>query len=438
MHRILNLKESSLRRNIPLFIAFRVLFNARFYYPVLGVLFIDLGLGLAEYAILNAIWAVCIIVLEIPSGALADAIGRRWVVVLAAVLMVAEMAVFAFAPAGGGALLFALLALNRILSGAAEACASGADEALAFDSLPARERERMWPRVLASLMRWQSAGFFLAMLTGAALFDREWLVGVLGAAGIAFDPADTTRWPVFATMGTACLCLIAALMMREPPSAVRENREGATIAAAARNILSGFHFVLSRRPVLLLLAAALACDSFVRLFLTFASNYNRLIGLPEAAFGLISSAMALLGFLAAPIGRQMVARGNAAGNLCVIAGLIFAGLVAAAWAIPLWGALAAIPLGLSMSLLGFCVSHYLNLWTPSEFRATVLSFRGVALNLGYGTIGLLFAALTISLRTANPAASTDVLFGHSLIWLPLAFAVTVGVLALIAKKIGPP
>ena len=63
-------------RNIPLFIAFRVFFNARFYYPVLGVLFLDLGLSLEQYATLNVIWAVTILLLEIPSGALADVIGR--------------------------------------------------------------------------------------------------------------------------------------------------------------------------------------------------------------------------------------------------------------------------------------------------------------------------------------------------------------------------
>jgi hypothetical protein len=31
---------------ISFFIAFRIFFNARFYYPVLGVLFLDLGLTL--------------------------------------------------------------------------------------------------------------------------------------------------------------------------------------------------------------------------------------------------------------------------------------------------------------------------------------------------------------------------------------------------------
>ena len=90
----------SLSRNLALFIAFRVLFNARFYYPVLGILFMDLGLTLEQYALLNVIWAATIILLEIPSGALADVIGRKRVVVLSALLMVAEMTVFAFAPRG--------------------------------------------------------------------------------------------------------------------------------------------------------------------------------------------------------------------------------------------------------------------------------------------------------------------------------------------------
>ena len=59
-------------RNIPLFIAFRVLFNARWYYPVLAVLFLDFGLSIGQYALLNVAWAAAIVGLEVPSGALAE------------------------------------------------------------------------------------------------------------------------------------------------------------------------------------------------------------------------------------------------------------------------------------------------------------------------------------------------------------------------------
>ena len=114
-------------RNLPLFIAFRLLFNARFYYPVFAVIQLDYGLTMAQFAILNAVWAISIVVLEVPSGALADRIGRKRMVVGAAVLMVLEMAVLAFIPFGNNSVVFWAWVVNRILSGAAEAAASGAD-----------------------------------------------------------------------------------------------------------------------------------------------------------------------------------------------------------------------------------------------------------------------------------------------------------------------
>jgi len=47
--------------------------------------------------------------------------------------------------AGNPQLVFAAFLLNRILSGLAEALASGADEALAYDSLKMEGRAADWP-----------------------------------------------------------------------------------------------------------------------------------------------------------------------------------------------------------------------------------------------------------------------------------------------------
>ena len=48
----------------------------------------------------------------------------------------------------------------------------------------------------------------------------------------------------------------------------------------------------------------------------------------------------------------------------------------------------------------FFSSHYLNRITASERRATVPSFKGLALNLAYGFIGILYTVL-ISLMRGN-------------------------------------
>ncbi len=406
-----------LRRNLPLFVAFRVLFHARFYYPVIGVLFLDLGLTLEQYALLNVIWAVVIIVLEIPSGALADVIGRKRMVVLGAALMVAEMAVFAFAPRGEW--LFWLLVLNRVLSGAAEASVSGADEALAFDSLPAADRQTTWPRVLESLMRWKSGGFFVAMVSGAVLFDQSLLSAVFGWTGWEPAPGTTVRWPVYATFATSILCLLVALNFREPPTHALTGRHA--IGRAWQNVIEGAVHVFTSRRVLFLMLAALLIDTFVRLFLTFASNYYRLIELPPFVNGLLGSGLALLGFAVAPVAKRLVARRSVVTNYTLVAALALVGLTGTALAIPYWGAWVVIPLGVSMSALQFFTSNYLNLWTQSNVRATVLSFRGVALNLGYAAAGLLFARLTSHLRTAHPHADENTIFSMALPWLPSVF-----------------
>jgi MFS family permease len=406
-----------LRRNLPLFVAFRVFFHARFYYPVIGVLFLDLGLTLEQYALLNVIWAVVIIVLEIPSGALADVIGRKRMVVLGAVLMVAEMAVFAFAPRGEW--LFWLLVLNRVLSGAAEASVSGADEALAFDSLPAADRQTTWPRVLESLMRWKSGGFFVAMVSGAVLFDQSLLSAVFGWTGWEPAPGTTVRWPVYATLATSILCLLVALNFREPPTHAPTGRHA--IGRAWQNVIEGAVHVFTSRRVLFLMLAALLIDTFVRLFLTFASNYYRLIELPPFVNGLLGSGLALLGFAVAPVAKRLVARRSVVTNYTLVAALALVGLTGTALAIPYWGAWVVIPLGVSMSALQFFTSNYLNLWTQSNVRATVLSFRGVALNLGYAAAGLLFARLTAHLRTTHPGADENTIFSMALPWLPSVF-----------------
>src|ERR1700748_1776544 len=93
-------------RNWGRFVLFRVLFNARFYYPVLAVMFLDLGLTATQYTLLNFAWAIAIVCTDLPAGALADRVGRPPLIAAAAIAMVIEMTVLCVAPVGGGTLLF--------------------------------------------------------------------------------------------------------------------------------------------------------------------------------------------------------------------------------------------------------------------------------------------------------------------------------------------
>lgn len=426
------MSRTPLSRNIPLFITFRVLFNARWYYPVLAVLFLDFGLSVEEYALLNVAWAAAILGLEIPSGALADQFGRKRMVVFAAFLMVIEMLVFAFAPRGNPTLLFALFLVNRVLSGAAEASASGADEALAYDSLAAEGRAGEWSGVLERLMRWQAVAFFVTMMAGAAAYDARFMQWIFDTLGVrwAVTQEIAMRFPIYLTLGNAVLALLATLNFREPGP---RGRARFSVGPTWRVTFETGRWIAQTPLAFGVILAGMCFDSIVRLVLTIASNYYRLIAVPEAAFGLIGSGFAVIGFLVPALARRLVIRWKITGNLALVAALTLAGLSGAAFVWPVYGLLWLVPLGAAMSLTQFYVSHYLNKAVmDSRQRATVLSFRGLAFNLAYGGVGLLFAGLTHGLGRHN---TPDDVFVKALGWLPWYFVATVAVLAVSWKRL---
>ena len=97
---------------------------------------------------LNLAWALAIVFTDVPAGALADRVGRKPLIVAATLCMIGEMLLLLLAPQNGGLTLFLFCLANRVLSGIAEGMASGADEALVFDSLAEQNRSSDWPLVL--------------------------------------------------------------------------------------------------------------------------------------------------------------------------------------------------------------------------------------------------------------------------------------------------
>lgn len=410
-------------RNWRRFVIFRVLFNARFYYPVLAVFFLDLGLSATQYTLLNFAWALAIVTVDLPAGVLADRIGRRPLVIAAAAAMVMEMVLLCVAPRNGGAPLFLCCLANRILSGGAEGLASGADEALVFDSLAERGRENEWPLVLDQVMRWQSLGFVVAMLAGGAVYDPALLNRSFGTH---FDQSVTLRFPIYLTLLSALVTLVVALGLREPSqhrASMVPPERGSGAHGALAHLLSAGYWILQTPLALFVIAAGLALDSVARLFMTFSSSYFRLIHLPAASYGVIGAALGGLGLAVSPIARRMVLHGSPARNFAALAALTLAGLIGIAARWVGWGVVFTLPVALAMSAVAYQVSYYLNSAVESHQRATVLSFKGLAFNLGFGFVSLAFAG---ALRTLRDGSAEET-FARTLPWLP----VWLGVIALI-------
>lgn len=395
------------------FIIFSVFFTARAYYPVLAILFIDLGLTLDQFVMLNFIWAITIFLFEVPSGALADTLGRRKLLVAASALMLIEMLCLLFASWTSGVLLLALCVINRICSGLSEACASGADEALAYDSLPEQNRAAAWDELLAKAMRWRSVGFVVAMILGGLLYDPRIVNFVLPAdAQIAVEFAH--RLPVILVLLQALVCLWFTLKMVEPVHAIA----GARLENTFNHILSSARWVLTTPKTLVVILIGVAVDSIVRNFATINSSYYRLIDVPEWTYGFLGALFGMMGFVIPSLAKYLNEKFSLFANLVFIVACTLLGLAALVPAWPVLGLIPAIFVFSVIFFLGFTVSRVLHEEAESFRRATVLSVKGLIFNLGYGLFSLAFSLLL----TGFPESSAGDALRSALLWQVPFFA----------------
>jgi len=391
--------------NVRRFIAFRAFFNSRFYYPVFTILFLDYGLSIEQFAILNTIWAFTIVLSEVPSGALADLIGRKQLLVTTSVLMILEMALLAFVPLGNSTLIFSAFLVNRVLSGLAEALASGADEAMAYDTLIAEGDPEDWAKVLDIQMRIRNFSYMITMTIGAMIYDPGTVNSVLHWFGFEMELSQqvTMRFPIYLTLGLGFLSLYTTLGMQDPVLEQKSKTDATDtwqkIKEVSRITMMAGSWILKTPMALAIILFGMSLDHCMRMIVTMTSQYYRVIDLPEASFGLIGAGIAMIGLVLPRMARAMVESFKPITNVFWVISLGMISLLGLTTFIPILGILPMALIFVTMMLTSFFTSHYLNKITEPKQRATVLSYKGLAFNAAYGIIGLLFAGLIAKLRS---------------------------------------
>ncbi len=215
----------------------------------------------------------------------------------------------------------------------------------------------------------------------------EWLGSTL-----TVNQQITMRFPIYLTLILAILATMTALKMTEERKDEREGNGIQTLAAFKMTWNAAVW--IARTPfALAIILFGMCFDHILRMIVTMTSQYYRQIDLPEASFGVIGSAIALLGLLIPKIAEYMVEKNSPTDNMFWVTGISLVGLFGLTGFFPYWGLLPMALIFIAMMFVSFFTSHYLNRITASYQRATVLSFKGMAFNLAYGLIGFFFATL---------------------------------------------
>ncbi len=337
-----------LSRNLAKVAAVRFFLWAHLFSAVIVPFFRDWGhLGFSAIFLVQAWFMVCSTVLEVPTGAVADRFGRRVSMASSGFVMAIATLVYASVPS------IAVFLVGEVLFATAMALSSGADEALAYDTLAALGRTGETTRVMARLESWKLAGLLAGAIGGALV--ANWL-GV--------------RAPMLLQPVPALAAGFLALSLAEPPGGEHVRR--APYLAVFREGVR--HLVASR--VLRALALDLSANAAVVWLIVwlYQAQLGR-AGLPLEAYGFVHAAMTLaqIGLLsrAATVERLVGGRTRLMRLTALLPPLCLLGLAATA------NPLASVALSIAAAALGFTrlplFSAVVNREVPSDRRATVLS-----------------------------------------------------------------
>ncbi|WP_010418784.1 MFS transporter [Anaerophaga thermohalophila] len=350
--------------------------------PIIMLFYKDMGLSHEQSFQLKAIYSISVVIFEVPSGYLADILGRRITLILGAILGTLG---FLFYSIGGGFWMF--LAAEMTL-GIGQSFVSGADSAMLFDSLKSDGRSHQY-------LKYEGINYSIGNYSEA-------LAGLAGGALAEIS----LHLPFYFQTGIAFLAVPAAFTLLEPPSKQKPGRPG------FRDILKVVHYALVKNIRLrwnLIYSSIIGTST-----LTMAWVYQLRLdefGFKEIFIGGTATALNILvgtvtlfsSRLERKMGKKITVMTT---SLLITGGFVAGGLTHQAFFFLLLLGIFYMARGVATPVL----KDYINQITPSEIRATVLSVRNLLIRALFAVIAPLFGWLSDKLSLAQALLIVGLVF----------------------------
>ena len=381
-----NASDNSSRRVIGAYISINALFTlASSLIWAINTIFLirEGGLTIFQVMIVNAVFTVSQMVFEVPTGVVADTIGRRASLLLCMVTLIISTLLYVLTPVWGLGIWGFIVA--SLIIGLGFTFQTGTTDAWLVDALDASG----WKRPKDRVFSWGQMAANTGMLVGSLLG------GVLGQIGLSL--------PYVARTGLLVLAFIVTAVLIHDEGFTPRPLKLSTFGGEARRILNaGVSFGWRSRVVRpLLWVSALSGVFFIYGFYSWQPYILDLLGRDYVwLLGVVTAAFSLTGIVGNSLVGRVMREGAArreparvlgatawlsAGLVFAIAavGLVFSksGILPAALAIGLWLCFGLV-FGVSMPVR----MSYINNYIPSAQRATLLSFDAFFAD-GGGTVG---------------------------------------------------
>jgi MFS family permease len=361
-----------MRQQITLLLIIRALRAFLLMIPVIALYWTNMGLSMQDIFLLQVMFSVAIVVLEVPSGYFADRFGRKYSLVIGMVF--GTIGYLAYALAGG----FWEFALAELLLAVSLSFISGADSAFLYDTLKQHNATDQHTRLEGQMLGLARISEATAAILGgliASYYSMSVLLYLQCVAMAVTVPLTLMlREPIIHIGGRARKDLRGALRY-----AMRENR-----TILHMNIFTGFVF------------------SSGLLLVWMAQPYWQEIGVPLVWFGALWASYNLVTAFGSYIAHRLQRQLGFVWlfRLCaMMVGLVF---IVLSFGI---GYAAVVVMSLAWLLRGIfhpIMLDFINQQTPSDIRATVISLNALYTRLIFAMLSPFvgYIADTWSLETA--------------------------------------
>lgn len=366
------------------------------------------GMTIQMVVYTEIIYAITIVLLEVPTGILADKWGRRHLLVLSALLGCAEFLILVYATE------FWHFALVVFLAGISRSASSGAENALLYDTLFLQGRAADFERQLGRL---NACDFLSAML---AALCGSWLASRFGL--------ELNYW---ISLGSAGIALLVSLLLIEPPSAAASMASAASAssdpsldpsdqvqpAPSFREYVTvSLRFFGANPGLRLVLLTGMITGTAVGFIDEFWQLYANRLELPVVYFGVLSAGLMVMRLPGNLLAHALLRRFRYRTLLLSVLLASTAGFAVLAASPSYAGLLAMLIICLFSGVMEPLASGYLHHRIDSSMRATMDSFQSLGLNAVHILAGLGFGYCSTRFDIFGGYGFLALLSGVFLLW----------------------
>ncbi len=359
----MNRKFYGYKLNIYLMYGYWFFHNLIFAYVIERLYWASRGMSNQQVIYTEIIYAAVVLILEVPTGSLADRWSKKLLMIINSFLVVLEFLLLIWANS------FWHFALAVSVSGIGKALVSGTSNALVYDSLKMIGEEQSFEKVSGRIGFFDYTASMLAALIGSYVAYKSNYV--------------TTYW--LSVISVTICCAITFLLTE--PSSESEKEETESYIKCIRD---AFSFLKAQHSIRFVLLFGIVVSSVFIYIDEFWQIYLNEIKIPVFLFGIISSARMLSASISGIYAYKLK---NKYSYKYIFSFLITVFILSILGASVIRSYSGLVPLIICFIAFGVVeplTLGYLHHRTESRIRATVESFQSLALRASTICSGLLF------------------------------------------------